>query len=76
MKEHMREMIMLVETVDSGSFTLAADKLGVSKTLISKRIKKLEEDLGVQLLNRSTRSLSLTEPGHLFMMSLAKFKKY
>ncbi|MGI9257278.1 MAG: LysR family transcriptional regulator [Gammaproteobacteria bacterium] len=49
--------------VRSGSFTRAAPHLGVSKSVVSRRISRLEEDLGIQLLYRSTHSLSLTEAG-------------
>ncbi len=49
--------------VKSGSFTRAAPHLGVSKSVVSRRISRLEEELGIQLLYRSTHSLSLTEAG-------------
>ena len=49
--------------VNSGSFTRAAPRLGVSKSVVSRRISRLEEELCVQLLYRSTHSLSLTEAG-------------
>jgi len=49
--------------VNSSSFTRAASRLGVSKSVVSRRISRLEEELGVQLLYRSTHSLSLTEAG-------------
>jgi DNA-binding transcriptional LysR family regulator len=52
--------------VDSGSFTRAAEKLESSKTLTSKKVQALENHLGTRLLNRTTRSLSLTEAGRLF----------
>ena len=47
------------------SFSQAAKMLGVSRSLVSKRISRLENRLGTRLLNRSTRSLSLTEAGEL-----------
>lgn len=47
------------------SFSKAAKILGVSRSLVSKRISRLENRLGARLLNRSTRSLSLTEAGEL-----------
>lgn len=46
-----------------GSFTRAAERLGCSKGQLSKRIRALEDDLGVTLLHRTTRSLSLTAAG-------------
>jgi len=49
--------------IEYGSFSKAADKLGISKSAVSKRISALEAQLGVKLLHRSTRKLSLTEAG-------------
>lgn len=48
------------------SFTLAAKQLGISTKLTSKYIGQLEERLGAQLFNRTTRSVSLTETGHAY----------
>jgi DNA-binding transcriptional LysR family regulator len=48
------------------SFTAAADSLGISKAMVSKHIKRLEDSLDVQLFNRTTRSLSLTEVGRVY----------
>lgn len=60
------EADMFVQTVDAGTITAAADQLGLDKSIVSRRIKALEDRLGAQLLNRSTRSLSLTEAGRQF----------
>ncbi|WP_197094734.1 LysR family transcriptional regulator [Erwinia sorbitola] len=49
--------------VESGSFTRAADNLGLSKAMVSLHIKALEQALGVTLLARNTRNLALTESG-------------
>lgn len=49
--------------VSAGSFTSAADRLGISKSLVSKYVLQLERRLGARLLNRSTRHLSVTEVG-------------
>ena len=57
---------VFVEVVQARSFTAAARRLGISKSLASKRIAALEEELGVSLLNRSTRSLHLTEAGQIY----------
>src|SRR5438045_606572 len=50
-----------------GSFTKAAMQLGSSRALMSRRIMDLEARLGVRLLNRSTRSVSLTEEGRAYL---------
>ena len=52
--------------VESGSFTAAADKLGVSKSFVSKQVSMLEDRLGVRLLQSTTRRLTLTESGNTF----------
>jgi len=52
--------------VENGSFTAAADALGISKPVVSKQISQLEQHLGVQLLQRTTRSLRLTDAGEVF----------
>ena len=49
--------------IESGSFSKAADRLGVSKSAVSMQVAKLEDRLGARLLNRTTRQLSLTEVG-------------
>jgi DNA-binding transcriptional LysR family regulator len=52
--------------VDQGSFTAAAEALGISKPVVSKQVSQLEKRLGVQLLHRTTRRLHLTEAGEIF----------
>ena len=59
----MRTFATVVKT---GSFTAAADRLGMSKALASKYLNQLEQRLGVRLLNRTTRHLSLTEVGQVY----------
>lgn len=55
-----------VAVVDEGTFTGAAAALGVSKSYVSKRVSALENRLGARLLNRTTRSTSLTSAGRAF----------
>ena len=57
------DMATFVAVVEAGSFTAAADRLDVAKSVVSRRVSALEERLGVQLLRRTTRRLSLTESG-------------
>jgi len=56
----------LVTVVETGSFSKAAERLGIAKSVVSRRVSQLEELLGVQLLQRTTRSQSLTTPGRQF----------
>ena len=52
--------------VEAGSFTAAADRLGISKKLVSKYVGQLEDRLKIKLLHRTTRQLSLTETGERY----------
>jgi DNA-binding transcriptional LysR family regulator len=54
---------VFVEVVECGSLTRAALRLGMSKSMISRRLSRLEAELGTPLLARTTRGLSLTEAG-------------
>lgn len=60
------ELRSFAEVVDAGSFVAAADKLGLSKAAVSRHVAELEARLGVRLLHRTTRKLSLTEDGEVF----------
>ena len=57
------EMQAFVRTAEAQSFTAAAQRLGLSKSIVSQRVADLEARLGVRLINRTTRRLSLTEAG-------------
>lgn len=57
---------MFVAVLETGSFSRAAERLGVSSGQASKLITRLESDLGVRLLQRSTRALSATEVGQAY----------
>ncbi len=59
-------MKVFVAVVDAGSFAAAADRLDMSRAMASKYVAMLEDHLGTRLLNRTTRRLSLTEPGLVF----------
>jgi DNA-binding transcriptional LysR family regulator len=59
----IEDMQIFVATADAGSITAASERLGMSKQFVSRRIMALEERLGVRLMNRTTRRLSVTELG-------------
>lgn len=63
MKATSEELAIFVAVVESGSFSRAAEQLGQANSAVSRAVKKLEMKLGVSLLNRTTRQLSLTEEG-------------
>ena len=60
------ELQTFVEVADAGGITPAARRLGVSKSIVSRRLGRLETELGVQLLARTTRGAALTEAGAAF----------
>lgn len=66
MKATSEELVIFVAVVESGSFSRAAVQLGQANSAISRSVKKLEMKLGVSLLNRTTRQLSLTEEGERY----------
>lgn len=57
---------VFVAVIENGGFSAAARTLGISKSAVSKRVNQLEERLGVRLLHRTTRKLSLTEAGERY----------
>jgi DNA-binding transcriptional LysR family regulator len=63
---------VFVAVVENGGFSAAARALGVSKSAVSKRIDQLEAHLGVRLLHRTTRKLSLTEAGERYFEHAAQ----
>ena len=62
----IEELRTFVEVADAGGITAASVRLGVAKSFVSRRLVRLEAELGVQLLARTTRGASLTEAGATF----------
>src|SRR6266436_8857765 len=59
-------MRVFAKVVESGGFTSAAVRLGMSASMVSQHVKELEERLSVRLLNRTTRKVSVTETGRAY----------
>jgi DNA-binding transcriptional LysR family regulator len=72
MDDRLNGMRVFAQVVEAKSFSAAADKLGISKSLASRHVSALELSLSVKLLNRSTRKLSLTEAGAVFYEHCAR----
>jgi DNA-binding transcriptional LysR family regulator len=68
----IEELRTFVEVADAGGISAAALRLGVAKSIVSRRLARLEADLAVQLLSRTTRGAALTEAGIAFRDSAAK----
>jgi len=64
--DSIRGVMSFVQAVASGSFAAAGRALSISPVAVSKNVARLERELGVRLLQRSTRKLGLTEEGRLF----------
>jgi DNA-binding transcriptional LysR family regulator len=65
--QDLNDMVYFAEVVGRGGFSAAARSLGVPKSKLSRRVAFLEERLGVRLLQRTTRKLSVTEVGEQFL---------
>lgn len=68
----LEDMNVFVRVVDAGGISRAADQLGQAKSAVSRRLLELETRLGVRLLNRTTRTSSLTEAGRNYYASAVK----
>ncbi len=66
MQYRLEDIETFLQVADTGSITQAAERLCVSKSVISKRIVRLEGMLGIALLHRSTRGVTLTDRGLAF----------
>ena len=68
----IQQMLLFARVVEAGSFAAAAKQLGQTRAAVSKQIAALEESVGAQLLNRTTRSMHLTEIGSEFYARCAR----
>jgi len=66
MIDRMRDISAFVHVAEAKSFTTAAEQIGLSRSAIGKSVSRLEDRLGVRLLQRTTRSVSLTGEGAVF----------
>ncbi|MFN6566681.1 LysR family transcriptional regulator [Dendronalium sp. ChiSLP03b] len=66
MLDRFEDIRTFVAVVQANSFVIAANRLGLAKSAVSRRLRELENRLGTQLLNRTTRQLSLTDTGAEF----------
>src|SRR5262245_5665540 len=64
--DRMISMTAFVQVVERGTFAAAARQLEVSPATVTHHVQSLEDRLGIQLLNRTTRKISLTEAGAVF----------
>jgi DNA-binding transcriptional LysR family regulator len=65
--EQFSALRQFISVVDTGSFSAAGERLGISTSVISRGIAALEAELGIRLLKRSTRRVELTEAGSLYL---------
>lgn len=70
--ELLNDMALFVEVVNAKGFGKAADNLGIAKSTLSVRIARLEQHIGLQLLNRTTRKVELTEAGRMYYAKAAR----
>ena len=70
--EHISDLQVYAQVVDSGSLAAAGRVLGLSPPLVSRRLARLERSLGVRLLTRTTRSLHVTDEGRAFYVRCQK----
>lgn len=62
----LNDIAVFARVIEAGSFTAAARLLGMPKTTVSRRIAALEREVGVRLIQRTTRSLNMTDAGRLY----------
>ena len=70
--QNLEPILIFITVAEMGSFTHAAESLGIQKGRASMAVRKLEEDVGVRLLHRTTRSVQLTEDGRAISRARAR----
>ncbi len=73
--DKFRSLTLFISTIESGSFSATAKKHATDPSTVSKAIKRLEQQLGIQLFYRSTRKLSLTSAGHKYAQTVGRLYK-
>jgi DNA-binding transcriptional LysR family regulator len=69
---NLNRLAAFTAVVESGSFTAAAEKLGLTKAMVSQHVSRLEKELGIGLLTRTTRKVTPTEAGAAFYADCAQ----
>ncbi|MBI3527033.1 MAG: LysR family transcriptional regulator [Betaproteobacteria bacterium] len=69
---NLNRLAAFAAVVESGSFTAAAEKLGLTKAMVSQHVSRLEKELGIGLLTRTTRKVTPTETGAVFYADCAQ----
>ncbi|MBO1927624.1 LysR family transcriptional regulator [Thiomicrorhabdus sp. 6S2-11] len=67
---HVEQLEIFVETIQLGSFAAVAEKRRLNATSVSRSVQNLEKQLGIKLLQRSTRKLTLTEAGEIYFQQV------
>ena len=73
MERDLNDIQVFLKVVDRGSFTDAAKALGSITSSVSRKVARLEENIGVKLLHRTTRKISLTEVGQIYHTKCLRF---
>ena len=71
MRENIQDLLAFVAVAKDRSFTQAAARLGASQSALSRTVRRLEDQIGVRLLTRTTRNVSLTEAGERLLATVA-----
>lgn len=64
--DRIENMTAFVRVVEAGSISTAADRMNIAKSVVSRRLKELEQHLGAELFHRTTRKMNLTDTGRTF----------